>query len=439
MERTSIPPDPRRYRKTFLWVSGVAAAAIILAAHAVILPFILGLVVAYILTPAVLWVERRRIPRWAAILMVYAVTVGTIGGFFTFTIPTFVKEARGLSTEIPRLTREATAVWLPTLDAKITSWMSASSAAPEPPANGEPTAGVPAGEPVLEPEGPSSPFVVRPHDDGSFEVVMRDGVQFRQTSSDVWRVEAVPEQEKGISSGTMLRKAIERAVSYVGTNSMEVIRFGQAVIGAVSRGIFYLFLTLMLGGYLIYTHERILGFFRQLWTVETQPAFDRFLHRLDRGLAGVVRGQLLICLVNGVLSAIGFWLFDLKYWPLLAIIAAIMSLIPIFGSILSTIPAVLIGLTQSFGTAVAVLAWVVGIHQLEANFLNPKIIGDAAKIHPVLVVFSLLVGEHYFGIAGALFAVPCLSILQTLFLHFRESTMGLRDPTSTLPPVRPTE
>jgi predicted PurR-regulated permease PerM len=111
-----------------------------------------------------------------------------------------------------------------------------------------------------------------------------------------------------------------------------------------------------------------------------------------------------------------------------------MSLIPIFGSILSSVPAVAIGLTQSPATAVGVLAWIVGIHQLEANFLNPKIIGDAAKIHPVLVVFSLIVGEHFFQLAGALFAVPCMSIAQTIFLHFRETSLGISDPMATVPP-----
>jgi predicted PurR-regulated permease PerM len=152
----------------------------------------------------------------------------------------------------------------------------------------------------------------------------------------------------------------------------------------------------------------------------------------------VVRGQLLICLVNGVLSAIGFSLFNLKYWPILSVVAAVMSLIPIFGSILSSIPAVAIGLTQSPGTAFGVLAWIVGIHQLEANFLNPKIIGDSAKIHPVLVVFSLIVGEHFFQLAGALFAVPAMSIAQTIFLHFRETTLGISDPLASIfPPSRP--
>ena len=126
----------------------------------------------------------------------------------------------------------------------------------------------------------------------------------------------------------------------------------------------------------------------------------------------MVRGQLLICLVNGVLSAIGFWFFELKYWPILAILAGVMSLVPIFGSILSSVPIVAIALTQSLGVALEVLLWIVGIHQLEANLLNPKIIGDQAQIHPVLVVFSLLVGEHFFGLPGALLAVPVLSIAQ---------------------------
>src|SRR5262249_27216869 len=105
--------------------------------------------------------------------------------------------------------------------------------------------------------------------------------------------------------------------------------------------------------------------------------------------------------------------------------------------ILSSIPIVAIALTQSLGTALEVLAWIVGIHQIEANLLNPKIIGDQAHIHPVLVIFSLLVGEHFFGIAVALLAVPVLSIAQSLFQHFRSLTFGDDAPAdSFLPPPR---
>ena len=74
-----------------------------------------------------------------------------------------------------------------------------------------------------------------------------------------------------------------------------------------------------------------------------------------------------------------------------------------------------------------VLAWIIGIHQVEANLLNPKIMGDAAKIHPLLVIFSLLVGEHFFGVVGALLAVPVMSIAQSAFVHIRQS-IAAEDP-----------
>ena len=155
-----------------------------------------------------------------------------------------------------------------------------------------------------------------------------------------------------------------------------------------------------------------------------------------------MRGQLIICLVNGVLSAIGFAIVGLKYWPVLALVATVLSLIPIFGSIISSIPAVALGLTQSIGTAVFVLVWIIGIHQLEANFLNPKIMGDAAKIHPVLVVFSLLVGEHFFHTMGALLAVPCMSIAQSVFTHVRARIQAMNpemahEPVGSIRPPPP--
>jgi predicted PurR-regulated permease PerM len=103
----------------------------------------------------------------------------------------------------------------------------------------------------------------------------------------------------------------------------------------------------------------------------------------------------------------------------LSLFATALSLIPIFGVIVSSVPAVAVALTQNFGMAVVVLAWIIVIHQIEANFLNPKIMGDSAKIHPVLVIFSLVVGEYLFQTKGALLAVPCMSIAQSLFLHFR--------------------
>ena len=233
--------------------------------------------------------------------------------------------------------------------------------------------------------------------------------------------------------------AVGKSFAYAQHNALELARIGRDIVTGISRVFFIFGITLMLGAYTMLTRERIVGFFASLWRPPQRPDFQRLVTRIDRGLSGVVRGQLIICLLNGLLSAIGFAIVGLKYWPVLALVATVLSLIPIFGSIASSIPAVALGLTQSVGTAAFVLIWIVGVHQLEANVLNPKIMGDSAKIHPVLVIFSLLVGEHFFGIMGALLAVPCMSIAQSLFLHFREVVQSgdpdfAGEPPSSLPP-----
>lgn len=417
-------PRPFRYsRQLFLAVSALAAIAILVPGRAVLLPFLLAILVGYVLFPAVRMVERSRIPRWLAILLVYAVLIGTIAGFGIAVVPRLFEETKKLSTELPKLTHRIRDDWLPALDRRLQRWSGVDPKA-------EPAPAVP------PPEAPA-PIIITPREDGSYAVRVNDTLKLRQESDDTWSL--IPpgqdEPKNQFSSARALRDAFDSAIAYAQHNSLELLAVGRAIVGSVSRGVFYFFITLMLAGYLMFTYEDIHAFTREMWPSYRRAAFDRFLHRLDRGLAGVVRGQLLICLVNGVLSAIGFWLFDLKYWPILSLIAAVLSIIPIFGSILSTIPAVAIGLTQSFGTAMGVLVWIVAIHQLEANFLNPKIIGDQAKIHPVLVVFALLIGEHFYQITGALLAVPCLALVQTIFLHFRESILGIPLRSSIAPPA----
>jgi predicted PurR-regulated permease PerM len=271
--------------------------------------------------------------------------------------------------------------------------------------------------------------------DGVVRIEIEGGVDVVQHGPGHWRVGPATDKGSRIDVAELADKGIEEFVGYVKRNALELIRIGHTVIKGVARGIFLLFMTLMVAGYLMHTREMIIDFFRSLVPPRSRLSFDRLLFRIDRGLAGVVRGQLLICLVNGILSAIGFWMFDLKYWPILSLMAAAMSIVPIFGSILSSIPAVMIGLTQGFWTALWVLLWIVGIHQVEANLLNPKIIGVAAKIHPVLVVMALLIGEHFFGLWGALLAVPALSLVQSVFQHFRFEAMPDAPPDSLLPPT----
>jgi predicted PurR-regulated permease PerM len=429
MSASAAASATHRGRVVFLSVSAAVAVAVVVVAREVLLPFIFALVIAYVFTPAVVWAERRRVPRVAAILLVYAVLLGSLGTFAHFALPRIAVELKTLRYELPELARTAKERWVPALARELRSL----GLAPSSP-QGEPHASEVI-EPDPRPAPPRPALIARPLPDGAVAIEVGQGVALTATKTG-YVLEAVRVREETFDPNRMVAEAMGKGFHYAQENTFEIYRVARDVVAGITRTVFVFFITLMLAAYVMMTRERILEFFESLVRPSSRPGFHGLLARIDRGLSGVVRGQLLICLVNGILSAIGFAMVGLKYWPVLALVAAVLSLIPIFGSIVSSVPAVAIGLTQGIGTATFVFVWIVGIHQLEANFLNPKIMGDAAKIHPFLVVFSLLVGEHYFHAAGALLAVPCLSILLNVFLHFRE-IVHRNDVELSKEPLRP--
>ncbi len=412
----------RRRRVIFAAVSITTVAAVIVASRAVLLPFVLGVLLAYVLHPVVgaltrVSVRGRSVPRWVAVLGLYVTLVTAIVVTLLAVTPRVISEARSFAvTELPTLRQRIEHDWMPRVRGLVARVQGAVVAAP----------------PREEAEAPSGE---RPREDGALRVSPEPGGVYRVTlPAEGVVIERVDDahwimhpRRRQPSEGDTIQRELRKLGQ---GHAADVVRVGRGIIGGVIGGIFNFFMTLMVSAYLLVTEARVLGFFRTLVRPESRDSFDGLLRRLDRGLSGVVRGQLIICLVNGSLSAIGFAMADLKYWPTLALVATIFSLIPIFGTVLSSVPAVAIGLTQGFGTALFVLLWIIGIHQLEANLLNPKIMGDQAKIHPVLVVFSLLAGEHAFGILGALLAVPTMSVAQTLFLHWRTYALGYGEPAT---------
>jgi len=405
-----------RQRVVFLAVSGVVVTTLLVCVREVLLPFMLALIIAYVLSPLVERVERFRVPRAAAILIVYFVTLGSIYFSIAAIAPRIYLETAKFMRDAPSLADKLSGQYGPQLE----QWVEGIRSRSRPK-----TA-------VDEPDPSAFSIVNKP--DGTVELKIGSGVEVVQQGPGHWRVGPGAHKAEKFKVSDLTARGVNEAVGYAQRNGLQLLSIGKAVVSGVARGIFLLFMTLMVAGYIMGTREKIVGFFRSLLPARSRISFDRLLWRVDRGLSGVVRGQLLICCVNGVLSAFGYWMFGLKYWPILAIVSAVMSIIPIFGSILSSVPVVMIGLTQDFWTALWVLAWIVGIHQIEANLLNPKIIGVAAKIHPVLVVLALIVGEHFFGLWGALLGVPVLSLLQSIFNHFRFETMPDAPPDSLLPP-----
>jgi predicted PurR-regulated permease PerM len=308
-------------------------------------------------------------------------------------------ETQNFAREVPELMTQARDNWIPNIEERIRAMRGGSDPAPK------------------SEDAKEEAFRVHPNPDGTFGVEVEDGIHVRKERDGF--VIAAKAHPQPFDVDRFFADSLASSLEYARSNAFELARLGAKVVETISRVLFIFGLTLMVGAYLILTKEKIGSFFLGLVRPASRPDLRMLTTKIDHGLSGVVRGQLVICLINGVLAAIGFGFAGVHYWPLLAMVATIFSLVPIFGALASAIPAVALALAQGPSTALFVLVWIIGVHQLEANVLNPKIMGDSAKIHPVLVISSLLIGEHFFHIVGALLAVPTMSIAQTVFLHYK--------------------
>lgn len=414
---------------------------LILGRH-VLLPFVFAFLIAYILAPVVRWMSERkdgtrRMPRGLAIVICYIVFMAAVVGFMFLLVPRLSGDVARLGKEAPGLYKRANEEWTP----QLARWLEKRFPS---------LAGVPQEreEPAVQSDVPLPPgtaFTMTPLPDGRFAVQLApNGVDFKPlpdgTGYHLTTNEVPPEP---LSLEDKLRAFVKKGITSLQSKLDDVVRLGQSLLAGFVKGIFMFFFTLMIGAFVLIDMEVVHGFLRNIFPANVRDDYDVIIAGIDKGLSGVIRGQLLICLINGILTYIGLLIFGIKYSLILAVVAALLTLIPIFGSILSSIPIVIVALVSGESgidivRGLAIGLWIIGIHFIEANLLNPKIIGTAAKIHPVLVIFALFLGEHSFGLVGALLAVPILSAVQVVFMYmFRKTWKDQpRKPGTESGPVR---
>jgi predicted PurR-regulated permease PerM len=218
--------------------------------------------------------------------------------------------------------------------------------------------------------------------------------------------------------------AVDQARGWIQAQAAQVIPLGTGIAGVV----FDFFMVLMLTAFFLVFFPRIRDYMRDLVSPQFRDDYGKVLLRIDKRLSGAIRGQVIICLINAALTFPGLWFIGTHsdatsvatYSVLLSVVAGVLSMIPIFGVILSTVPMVILALTQhSVGGALLVIAWISVIHAIEAYLLNPNILGHSASMNPIIVVFALLAGKQFGGLTGALLAVPIASVIVSLFGYYR--------------------
>lgn len=143
---------------------------------------------------------------------------------------------------------------------------------------------------------------------------------------------------------------------------------------------------------------------------------EELLNRVELAIASVTKGTLIVALLQGVLTGIGFAVVGIPNPILWASIATFAAMIPAVGTGLVIVPAVAFLFATGHGVAAAVLAvWGFGVVGTVDNVVRPALIGKGINIHPLLILFSALGGLNFFGIIGFFVGPVVLAVLFALF------------------------
>jgi predicted PurR-regulated permease PerM len=194
----------------------------------------------------------------------------------------------------------------------------------------------------------------------------------------------------------------------------------------VLGGVFGLISILLLTFYILMDSERVFDVFVRLFPRRDRNRVSAIGELVAVKISAWLGGQMLLGLIIGTMSAIGFFFMGVPYFFVLAVIAGIGEMIPMVGPLLSAIPAVLVALTVSPGLGLAVAGFCWALQLVENNVLVPKVMGETVGLSAVTVIISLAIGSELLGFVGALLAVPTAAIIQVLF---EELYLAEKDPS----------
>ena len=212
-------------------------------------------------------------------------------------------------------------------------------------------------------------------------------------------------------------------------NIEKLTEYAKGAINIVNS-IFDVFVSFIVSVYLLAERRRILDFLRKLASAifkpETYKMIGKYFNKSNEVFFSFIAGQVLDAIVVGILTAIAMSIIGVKYAVLLGFMIGLFNLIPYFGAIIAVAVAILITIfTGGIGQAIIMAIVVIVLQQIDANIINPKILGSSLSISPLLVIFAVTIGGAYFGVLGMFLAVPVATVIKLLieeYITYKTST-----------------
>ncbi|MEK7867299.1 MAG: AI-2E family transporter [Planctomycetota bacterium] len=354
-------------------------------ARAVLNPFLLAFLLAYILYPLVEWLERKRIHRTFTIMALYVVGLGAV--------------ATVLFVGLPLVVDEGVSLWRSTFQGdgfvdenKDGVWQKGEKVRPD-----------------LDRDRRWDPSY------------LSRAETWTKRKIEGWNA-AHP--DKPVEASTLLEKMNvllkENTDSAAETGARITTWVAETTTSALSAGWALLQYAILVPLYMFFLLRGMNSIREAAYAHlpgRQREQFVHVLHRIHLAMSSFFRGKVLICLAKGVLTAIGLALLDVRLPLLFGLIQAVSSLVPFVVLIVGWLPAiifVLLDMGMSWGTILGVTAVYLVVEGLEGFVLTPYILGKETGLHPVVLILSLLVGGELFGMFGLIMAVPIVSILKIL-------------------------
>ena len=207
--------------------------------------------------------------------------------------------------------------------------------------------------------------------------------------------------------------------------TQDALTFAQGAATSIIVGLFNIVLIVVISIYMLLDMDRLERVVDRRFPPGAGLSLTR---RIEKALAGYVRGQLILSTVIGLSAGIGMWVLGRtglvpgadKYALLFGVWTAVIEVIPYIGPWLSAVPPAIYAVVVD---PISVL-WVIGlfifIYQIEGHVVVPNVMANALRLHPLLVIFGLIAGGELYGIWGVLLALPTMAAARAIYEFFRE-------------------
>ncbi len=210
---------------------------------------------------------------------------------------------------------------------------------------------------------------------------------------------------------TVVNQMVANLETMVATYSGDILSALSALFG----GVLSFILIIVFSFYFSIQERGIEDFLRIATPIKYEQYVIDLWRRAQKKIGLWMQGQLLLGVIIGVLVYLGLTILGVKYALVLAVVAGLFELIPVFGPTISSIPAILVGFgTGGITLGLSVIALYVIIQQFENHLIYPLVVTKVVGVPPLLVIIGLIVGAQVAGILGMLLSAPVAAVLQEL-------------------------